>query len=303
MITPSRTPLASALACSRFLAAGVAAIASGSTAFAERLVTVRATADTAYAEQRNATAPPKPEKYIFAKGQYFAGVTYDSTLEKMPFRQIVETLAVDLQRQNYHPTPSLGNADIVITVHWGVTMGNDRGGSGMSLAIDALRESAEELDLIRQEFAETQTIDLDRAAAAEASFRNSGVDLSMQASGNDIRSSSNAGLLGMKTALDQEGGNLLDTETARTLRAMIDEERYFIIMVAYDAAKFRRGKAVRLWTSRLSIRSAGVNFKMALDRMSNAGAKTAGTKQKELLFEFVQDRVGNVKVGELKVLE
>lgn len=54
----------------------------------EKLVVVRSTADVTYAQRRSATNPPKPETYVFAKGQFFNGITYDRTLLRTPFLRI-----------------------------------------------------------------------------------------------------------------------------------------------------------------------------------------------------------------------
>lgn len=286
--------------------AGFLWAATATPGFGERLVTVRATADTIYSQRRSASSPPKPETYVFAKGEYFPGVTYDATLNKMPFEKIAQILAFDLQRQNYLPTKSLEAADLLIVVHWGVTMGNDRGAALAALDLDSLRQAGEGVDLARQALAgdtSGELTSLGIVEAAEAALRSTVQSTDMMHQGDDLRAESNAELLGFKSALNAESNSLFETEQGRTLRAMIDEERYFMIMIAYDAPKFREGKKRKLWISRMSIRSAGVNFKIAMDRMSNAGGKYFGTRQTELAMEYLKERKGVVTVGDLKVLE
>jgi hypothetical protein len=298
--------LAVPLSRRRFLAAAIFSAAIAAPGFCERLVTVRATADTVYSQRRAATNPPKAETYIFAKGQYFPGVTYDATLNKMPFEKIAQILAFDLQRQNYLPTKSLETADLLIVVHWGVTMGNDRGAALAALDLDSLRQAGEGVDLARQALAgdtSGELASLGIVEAAEAALRSTVRSTDMMYQGDDLHAESNAELLGFKSALNADSKSLFETEQGRTLRAMIDEERYFMIMIAYDAPKFREGKKRKLWISRLSIRAAGVNFKIAMDRMSNAGGKFFGTRQTELAMEYLKERKGVVTVGDLKVIE
>lgn len=274
--------------------------------FGERLVTVRATADADYSLRRSASHPPKPETYVFAKGQYFPGTTYDGTLDKMPFEKIVQILAFDLQRQNYLPTKSLEAADLLIVVHWGVTMGNDRGAALLAFDLDSLRQSVDGVDLARQAVADDASGEmaaLGIVEAAQAALRSTMQTADQMYQGNDLRAESNAELLGFTATLNAESNSLFESENARMLRAMIDEERYFMIMIAYDAPKFREGKKRKLWVSRMSIRAAGVNFKIAMDRMSNAGGKFFGTRQAQLAIEFLKERKGVVTVGDLKVLE
>ena len=87
---------------------------------------------------------------ISAKGSFFSGYTHDNTLDRMPFLRIAETLAHDLRRRNYLPTQDPKSADLVIIVHWGVTLPNDNDASLMSLdpnilgdAVAAVEEAKE----------------------------------------------------------------------------------------------------------------------------------------------------------------
>jgi hypothetical protein len=89
---------------------------------------------------------------------------------------------------------------------------------------------------------------------------------------------SNAELLGFKAAL-YRNDNL-----GETLRGMINEERYFVVLIAYDAKALSAGKKRQLWITRLSICAAGLNFPTALDRMSAVGAHFNGTRQPSILL-------------------
>ena len=67
---------------------------------------------------------------------------------------------------------------------------------------------------------------------------------------------------------------------------MLDEERYFIIVVAYDcAAMLKEKKLTRLWSTKLNIRSPGVNFFIALNRMSTIGGMFYGSTMERLQIE------------------
>lgn len=274
-------------------------------AFAEKLVTVRAVADSAYAKRRAAASPPKVETYVFAKGQYFPGITYDRTLDRMPFEWIAKSLAPDLQRQNFQPTKDIAKADLVIVVHWGVTLPNDRGAELMALDPDILRGAANEIEVARATEADDplgNASALGAVAAAEAAYRFTTFSVASLYETDRSRSFSNAELLGFSSALGEEENKLFESAMARTLRSMVDEERYFIILEAYDGPRLRDGKKYRVWHSRLSIRAAGVNFRIALDRMSAAGAQSFGTRSEGLTFEYPTARQGTVEVGEIRVI-
>jgi hypothetical protein len=65
---------------------------------------------------------------------------------------------------------------------------------------------------------------------------------------------------------------------------MVNEERYFVILIAYDGPTLRAGKKQQLWVTRMSIRAAGVNFPTALDRMSLVAAHFNGTRQPAIIL-------------------
>lgn len=274
-------------------------------AHAEKLVTVRSVADKIYAAKRAATNPPPRETYVFAKGEYSPGNRGDSSLEKINFLTMAQTVAVDLKKRNYEPTKHFKDADLVIVMHWGVTLANDRGIAEFLAEPDALRQAFEAIGAAQQAEASDDTGDtaaLGAGAAATANYRSELLAMSTMTGGNDLRAASNAELLGMASTLSKDDSSLTPSTEVETLRTMIDEERYFIILMAYDGPALRNGKQRRLWTTRMSIRSAGVNFPIAIDRMSSAAAFFHGTRQEGVALEVPKDRKAEVKIGEVKVI-
>ncbi len=273
---------------------------------AEKLVTVRAVADAAYAARRAKENPPPVETYVLAKGQYSPGITTDSSLWDMPFMTMAKTVAGELRQQHYEPAQSLANADLVIVIHWGVTLGNDRGGALLDLQLAGLTDVAAQIDEAKAAVAADNTGALGPIGliqAAETNFNTEASAANTLAAGSNFTAASNAELLGLTSALREEGEAIFDTDRARTLRAMVNEERYFIILMAYDAKTLLKDrKTKRLWTSRLSIRSAGVSFATAVSRMSSAGGLFFGTRQPAVVMQTTKEKVGEVKIGELKVL-
>lgn len=277
---------------------------------AEKLVPISAKADPAYVKRRAESNPPKIETYVIAKGQFSAGTTHDSSLEKKDFYSIATMLASDLKKQRYEPAKSLKAADLVIVVHWGVTLSNDKGASlflpdanALSDSLQNLRNAQDERDAQDAAGGESISRALGTVEAAEAAFKTEGQMVSSVYSfSNNLIESTNADLLGFTSTLNAEDDSLFPTTTAYTLKSMIDEERYFIILMAYDANALRSGQKKRLWVTRMSIRSAGVNFTMAIDRMSGVAANFYGTRQNSIAMEESKDRKGTVKIGELKII-
>ena len=281
---------------------------------AEKLVTVRSVADRAYAARRAAANPPPTETYVFAKGQFSAGVTHDPGLEKLNFMSMARTLAVDLKKQHFEPAKDVGTADVIIVVHWGVTLPNDRGVSLFANDPEAINNARRAVDAaFEQEATEMRDFAaggpppvstmLGLHESKETDLRRESQLSNMMYAGNESLEQSNAELLGFSSALAKEEDRLLfESALGETLRKMSDEERYFIILMAYDAKELRAGRKHRLWVTRMSIRSAGVNFPMAIDRMSGAAALIHATRQTGIALEIAKDRPGTVKIGELKVI-
>lgn len=159
----------------------------------------------------------------------------------------------------------------------------------------------------RRESPETgRQLGVDQAyVEAQADFRRVAlVSLNDHArSGTEV--ATNVELLGLQSSLDEADGALFGSALGDTLRYMVNEERYFVIVMAYDGPALREGRKKRLWTTRASIRAAGVNFAIALDRVSAAAASFHGAPSRGLNFETTRDRKiqrGEVNVGELTVM-
>lgn len=307
-----RRPLPSSLPrFLRFALFGPLAFAAGgfATLRAEDLVTVRAAVDKDYAAWRAAESPPKPQTFVFVKGRFFAGMVRDRTLEKKPFIDIARIVATDLRRQHYVPTRDTKTADLLVVVHWGVTDKVSRYAEFTIHDQSDFDESKKRID----EYGEAQkeaeaTGDVGAAVAAdharfaeEQRYNNLLSDLVSDLSTTTAGAGDNSRLLGL-TATDV-GNNLFGSEKSSTLKAMAEEERYFIIVTAYDFKVLRETAKPRvLWVARISTRAAGINFNMAVTRLSSAGGDIFGQSTDGLAMQRVQKRDSKIEYGELKVI-
>jgi hypothetical protein len=277
---------------------------------AEKLVLANSQASRDYLQKRVVDGKRQPQRYVFMAGRYLAGITHDNSLDKTSFRTIAEQLAVDLRAQDFSPAPSLARADLLLVVHWGVTVGRNRDSA-------ALVTSAENLASINVE-TEVAQKNLEAAIAAgnleEAGrARDNLTTLTNEAKSEyqDIANDQNptgedsAALLGLSAALAKDDQTLFDYERRQTLSAMTREECYFVVVMAYDARALVGAKQLkRVWTLRASMSSAGVNFREALDRISRVGGQYFGTKQESVAFDYPAERKRKerVDIGELTVI-
>ena len=87
-------------------------------------------------------------------------------------------------------------------------------------------------------------------------------------------------ILNYEDMLDLVGGRVLENTNDRTLRqAIIEaalEERYFLIVSAFEPSSYARNTSVLLWRTQISMPSPGVNQSEAFPILAAAGAALYG---------------------------
>lgn len=277
---------------------------------AENLVTVRAVANKDYAALRAETSPPKPESFVVMKGKFYAGQTHDRTLEKKPFIEVARTVASDLRRQGYLTTRDTKTADLLIVIHWGVTDKVSRysdfvlteSGSMADASQQARDANTAAADIASGQAEGNSYAAMQEAHAAEANYDNLARDLSSNLAATTWGAADNSALLGFNGV--ELGNTVFGSDKGATLKGMSEEERYFIIVTAYNFKKLRETrKAEILWVARLSTRAAGINFNMAVSRLSDAGGAVFGQSTDGVDFKKVKKREGRIEYGDLEVIE
>lgn len=277
---------------------------SVSQAGADNHVTVNAWASPDYVKHREVDGKPRPETYVFAAGRFFQGNTIDHSIDRLPFRKVAEFLAPELARRNYLPTSAMASADLLLIVHWGTTMPRvtlDQMRGTTNFSIDHSDERA-----LQREFNETMGIsglvsdvnDADLRTSFEQSERLTD-DLD-----SDFKTSSNAQLLGYVQELRRFGNSAMPSVEEATLRANLEEERYFVIIKAYDFHdKSSPGQRRRpVWTLYLNMRSPGQNFKTAMTRMSAVAADYFGRTSDGIKVGRPAAREATINLGPLIIL-
>jgi hypothetical protein len=114
----------------------------------------------------------------------------------------------------------------------------------------------------------------------------------------------NARLLGYVRELQRFGAeNGYQSDREKLLSAELSEERYFVVLMAYDYQAMKKEKRSKLlWTTRLSVRTAGNNFTEALPVLAQAGSHVFGKEVDGLVHAKANLREGRVTFGEMKIL-
>jgi hypothetical protein len=255
-------------------------------------IAVSSTAAPDYVRRDDGVAGLRPEGYIFTQGRHFESGTRDGSIEKLTFNKLVQQLAPDLARQKYFPARSADLADILIVVHWGVSQIYDD--PQKDTRVDAINNALPELQAQVRE-----------NGMGDAAPLNDVYDSIQWAQENSQAVFwRNARLLGYVADLRRIGtdtGYVTDRE--RLLNAELNEERYFVVLMAYDYQAMKKDKRSKLlWTTRLSVRTAGNNFTEALPVLAQAGSHVFGKQVEGLVHAKANLREGRVTFGEMKIL-
>lgn len=257
----------------------------------EASIVASATAGSDYQRPRDAAGALRPETYVFAEGQFLGGGTVDRGLEQTTFTQITRTLAVNLARQNYLPAPDLSSAQLVIMVHWGLTMVSE--------------DPMKDINLQRaQEALATFSAAQEANGLADPTALNSATSaLGMARQGVQDAVNRNAVLLGFARSLERERRQMMTSTAEITMSNELNEERYFVILMAYDnQTRLKERKSRLMWVTRLSVRSPGNNFTEALPALARVGAEVFGRQLDGLVRVKAPLGRGTVTIGELEVL-
>jgi hypothetical protein len=230
-----------------------------------------------YARKKLADGSYRPERYGFAIGGFLSGSeagggssstlpTSDPTVDKATFAAIGRVIAAPLAAQKYLPTDDPKNADLLILVFWGRTIGtNAFSGSELSQTFDG-----GEKDKIDIQNAKLLGFDSERVF-------DQGFDDPSNMMAN-IRRQVHSG----------------------TIDA-IEADRYFVILQAFDFQPLWKQKKIRLlWETRFSLDQRSHDFGRDLPRMAQIASQYFGQDSRGLVIKPVPE--GNVDIGDVKSL-
>ena len=235
----------------------------------------------------------QPETYSLGSGGHLPDSYNDPSLDKFRFEHIARILAGPLADQGYVPARDLSNERLIILVFWGATNGADDfsssvGAGAYSRATDDLRQFGAGAARARLDAAKAQLLSDDQMRIQT--------------------DRSNAKLLGYDPLGDigSDHGTFASSPASVSpfqgdLLSEIEANRYFVILMAYDAQLFRKEKKHKLlWETRFSVDADRNAFSNALPSMAQYAGHYFGQDSSGLVRRRVPD--GKVDVGEMKSL-
>ncbi|MGK0237738.1 MAG: hypothetical protein ACI92G_001198 [Candidatus Pelagisphaera sp.] len=264
------------LACFAFFA--LVSLAMGKKG--ETRVLVDSFAEKSYLKKKDAGESVRRETYHMVEGKSHGGVIRDSSLREVPFIEVAEGLARELETRNYYPAQAKEAGDFVIIVHRGIT--RIEADWDELFPVDDSEEAAEESD-----DEEEEELTNPETYLREEGFSNAEQD--------------NAQLIGFDRALKRRG---LMPQDELELQEMLRSERYFLVLMAFDWQKIQKtGEKKLLWSTRFSMDAIGVGFDDAHFALSRGAANYFGTNLDGKLGKtktFVGP--GDVVTGDLEVI-
>ena len=254
------------------------------TGYASRVI-VRAEASVDFVENSRDADSGKVTYYHFVPGKFYRGYSRDDSLKRVTFLEIAEVLAKELQKLNYVPSSKVGENQVMILVNWGVTAVEDSMEEALGI------NSPEEYD----EMFGSPSVSQDSDGETETTF-------APEVSPNwaAVGKRQNAKMLGFWDVM--QGNNLMPTEH-QELQALLDEERYFLVVSAFDNKKYQKGEIEVLWTTRFSMRAAGIAFNQAYVDMTLGASDFLGKHMDDLERRRVDDAGSRVEIGDIEVID
>ena len=233
----------------------------------------------------------QPKYYAFGKGGHWGGEISDATIDQLRFEDVARVVAAPLSEQNYLPATDPSRTKLIIMLYWGTTA--VPGPSSDSIAYNEL--SAAQANI----------------SGSDASMAELSSALTIMAMYNEMRDRldfQNACMLGY----DAEG--MIGTDFGNNIRGTafgakrqelieeIEENRYFVVLMAYDfQLMWKQKKHKLLWETRFSINERRNQFDRALPVMAEYASRYFGQPSKGLLRIRVPE--GRVDVGKPTLVE
>ena len=271
-------------------------ISSGLAADVEA-ISARTTAD--YIRLRASDGSFQSETYAFGQGGYWGGPLSDRSIDGLKFTDIARDIADPLARQNYLPTRNAETTRLLIMVYWGTTIPtlppeesatlHNVADAAAQLKIAYARQVHRGLGKGEEHY---EWDKLMAALIAEGA----------QETARDKADSLNAMLLGYDSLWDSTFGAPWASAQELRRRDMLnelEEERYFVILMAYDfQLMWKEKKHKLLWETRFSISERRKEFDRVLPALALQASKYFGTDSKGLVHDEVP--LGRVDIGPLK---
>ncbi|MCF3652212.1 hypothetical protein [Synoicihabitans lomoniglobus] len=229
-----------------------------------KLVTFAQTHDGYHYDATAATPAAERATFIIAEGKFNVGGPSDATLDAVPFETLSRKLAIALSRRGYAMARNPDQADLLILVHRGRT--NPRG---------VTEHSGSPLDTATAGSSISRGGGLVTAPGNQpmVGFSSGGGEV-VSTDGNLKTIAAGLGWLPQLEKVEYELGNVATDGRYERLVEELSQERYYIVLEAFDFAAWRKTNAfTRQWETRLSFLAERQSFAERYAAMIKAGTE------------------------------
>jgi hypothetical protein len=251
-----------------------------------------------------------PESYAFGMGGAWSGAMKDASIDKLSFLDIAHMVAGPLASQSYTPSRDPENTKLLILVYWGTTHAPGRASDSNGYVnlqaangrFEAVNTQAAQMTSMSKNPLITPKSAMIAAADSELTTA-----MAMVAAENRMRDQDdllNVKMLGYdswwESSQGEHSGTALGTQR-RDLLSEIEEDRYFVVVMAYDFhLLWKEKKHKLLWETRFSIRQLHHDFDKDLPVMAKYASAYFGQDSHGLVHEAIP--IGKVDIGNVRSL-
>jgi hypothetical protein len=277
-------------------------------------VSAKTSPDYVRLKQKDGTYPI--DAYAFGDGGHFGGPMTDPSIDKLKFIDVARVISVPLAEQNYWPEKDPKKTKLLIMVYWGLTdvpppisssaafanlssiqskiaasngaaKAAAAGGSSHGFHSANSNDGASDWQLAEMSSAVT-VMNLENQQRAQTDFFNASM------LGYDSE-----GVIGTEFGLYVRGTPLAVHRDE--LVAEIEDNRYFVVLMAYDfQLMWTKKKHKLLWETRFSIRQRHNDFDWDLAGMTKAASQYFGQNTRGLVRREIP--LGSVEIGNVQSL-
>jgi hypothetical protein len=268
-----------------------------------------------YQRERLGDGSFKPETYTFGDGGRMQGATSDPSIDRLTFLDVAKVIAPSLDAQKYVPVADRDpdKTKLLIMIYWGTTNGVNNSTQAFAFEnVQGLMSGESKpppppppsggshspsnngaIDVARV----TRAAQEDNVTAAMAT---AGLE-EKERTQNDMRNAMLLGYDGELASMNGAQGTTPLKLRRDDLISEIEDDRYFIVVMAYDFdALWKHKKHKLLWVTRFSVRARGTNFTDVLPAMVTQASKYFGQNIQGLLRTPLPE--GRVEIGTVKSL-
>jgi hypothetical protein len=276
----------------------------------EGITAVSSKVSRGYVRERLPGGAPKPESYAFAEGGKWAGELSDPTIDKLKFLDVAKVIAAPLAARAYVPARDPRSTKLLIMVYWGTTAVPPP--TSESIALEKMQAAQENLNkyLVTSNVDPRTKVPMGMSYMVDAALdqvTTATMLVNMENREKDKTDFLNAKMLGYDDPglVGTERGNYVRGTALAVLRddlyREIEENRYFVVLLAYDFQKlWREKKHDLLWETRFSISERHNAFDKALPAMVQYASRYFGEDSGGLLRDRIPE--GRVDLGDVKSL-